>query len=134
MASLGLTVCRSLISYCDSWKTFDEQIASIWRRADDLKSSLMSLQGLLTKFDSRYEVAVSKVEESLMSCIVCTQELEKMLNICRHKTLPSGMRNAFRKNRQRALFPLREATLKKIQDEVGRLLQNLQISLQILQL
>jgi hypothetical protein len=47
IASLGIQVCQGLLSYYDSWKSYDSDISSTYNTISDLSKTLILLKTTL---------------------------------------------------------------------------------------
>lgn len=66
VASLGIQVCQSLLSYCVDYKSYDDTVGSLCRKIEGLRSTLEICEEALQKpglTTSRASANVTKVYE-----------------------------------------------------------------------
>ena len=132
IVSLGLTVCQSLVSYYDSWKSHDEQVKEAVARIEELENVLDVLSGRLARLPSNHEVS-SQVQTLTVSCKASMKKLEDIFEECRKTGNPSTLKEKIQAQRRKALFPFKKDTLESIKATSRDIIGVLNIALQTLQ-
>ncbi|KAK4224314.1 ankyrin repeat-containing domain protein [Podospora fimiseda] len=122
--SLGLTVCKGLISYYESWKDADSEIKTTLDSIQDLDRILSLLESTLMKNDKVNEKARLQTFQTLASCSRGIVTLEKKLQKIQGHNSGSQW--------QRTLYPFKKSTLAKLQEIVDDLRGNLQLAVEVL--
>ena len=132
IVSLGLTVCQSLVSYYDLWKSHDKQVKEAVTRIEELENVLDVLSGRLARLPSDYE-ASSQVQTLTVSCKASMKKLEDIFEECCKAGNPSTLKKKFQAQRRKALFPFKKDTLESIKATSRDVIGVLNIALQTLQ-
>jgi hypothetical protein len=132
--SLALQVLKELHSYYTKFKSHDEDIATITTRLDHLHVILRVLERPVQRLD--YDDNDPLTEE-LWSCVAECLKGVKKLQLYRDKCYKNRYaeeRLSIQDIKNRVAYPFRKGTLEDIQKVLDRLLQNLQLILQALDL
>ena len=132
IVSLGLTVCQSLVSYYDSWKSHDEQVKEAVMRIGELENVLDVLSGRLARLPSYHEVS-SQVETLAVSCKASMKKLGDIFEECRKAGTPSTLKEKIQAQGRKALFPFKKDTLESIKATSRDIISVLNIALETLQ-
>lgn len=65
VVSIGLQVCSEIVSYCQAWRGFDEDIRNFSQKADGLRIPLVVLRGLLASSPGTDVATATDIEEKL---------------------------------------------------------------------
>jgi hypothetical protein len=134
VVSLGLTVCQSLISYYGSWRAYDEEISSVTRKAEGLKTTLEALQNPLRKLESANAMEILEVHKGILACAETLHKLRKTAEKCKAIRPPSAFKPNFQALGKRTLYPFRRDTLLWLKDTLEGLQNNLNTAILVLQL
>ena len=132
--SLSIQVCQGLVSYYDSWKSYEETLFHNDIRLAELEISLEMLKNSLTKLDPANDVATQHVNKTIMSCRDGMEELKKVLDKCRLVQVPKGFTKQPKDHGRKAVFPFKKDTLNTLKLTVTELQGNVDSAMQVLQL
>ncbi|KAL9120795.1 MAG: hypothetical protein Q9187_002651 [Circinaria calcarea] len=132
--SLSIQVCQGLVSYYDSWKSYEETLSHNDIRLDQLEMSLEILKSSLSRLDPANVVAAQHVNDIMVSCKDGTDNLKKILDKCRLVQHPKGLREQLKDFGRKALFPFKKDTLKSLKTTVTELQGNIDSAMQVLEL
>jgi hypothetical protein len=132
IASLGIQVCRGLLDYYDSWKSYDSDVSSTYDAISDLSKTLILLKTTLQQQTD--EERVGRVRTCVKDCEDALLELEKKRNSLQKYGQPEGLRQKMRAGLQRTWYPFRKETLKALEASVTNVQECLKLALQVLQL
>lgn len=121
--SFGLQVCGEIVSYCQAWRGFDEDIQNFARKADGLRTPLEVLRRLLGNSESTDVTSSKDIEEKL-------QQIERVIKRLKESTdrftkRGSGDAAAIRAQFKKATYPFRRNGLHDMSSD----LDHLQLSL-----
>ncbi len=134
VASLGITVCNSLLQYYGSWKDRDSTLNTMYSQLESLGNTFALLERTLNEHNRNIDPAMAiRMRECVESCRGGVLKLEKKLLKVR-KTSGLGPIGAFQDAKRRALFPFKESTLVKMKEIVVDLRDDLAIALGVLQM
>ncbi|KAJ5370081.1 uncharacterized protein N7496_006173 [Penicillium cataractarum] len=123
VVSLGLQVCGEIVSYCQAWKGFDEDIRNFSQKADGLRIPLEVLRGLLANSQETDVTTAADIEDKL-------QHIERVITRLKNATKQfasraSGETAAIRAQFKKATYPFRKNSLREMSSD----LDSLQLSL-----
>lgn len=133
IASLGIQVCQSLLSYYDEWKDYHSDIRDTSSCIEDLGKTFAKLKVLLQD-PGRNDEESRAATIRLQSCEDDLVRLQEKLVKLREHDRPNGLRQKTWAELQRAFYPLRASNLIKIRQLVASLTGNLSLTLQTLQI
>ncbi|KAF2271873.1 uncharacterized protein EI97DRAFT_242083 [Westerdykella ornata] len=137
--SLGLQVCKGLITYLDDVKGADEQIAEVEKRMEKLAAHLESVESVVQKM----EASAGRREKNAGWVMVCKDALEKTKSKFSVLTGEGGGTNGsgsgkttfsvrMKTWKKRLLFPLKQGDFKFCKEVIGSIQQDLNTALAIL--
>ena len=133
--SLGIQVTQTLVNFYNSYKDQNSDLVHTVERLDDLLDVFQCLRKALSDrhFQTDERSLVQSIERSIKSCDEMIQELQ---DEC-HKftqTSSKGIRAAVKTTGRRAIYPFRQSTLQKLDEDIGEIRANLSSALEVLQL
>jgi hypothetical protein len=102
IASLGIQVCEGLLSYYDTWKSYDSDISSTYNAITDLSKTLTKLKTTLQQETDKE--GVGRVRTCVNSCEDALLELEKRRYSLQKYGQPEGLRQKMRAGLQRTWY------------------------------
>ena len=132
--SLGLQVCRGLVSYYEAYQGQDEKVADILRDISALNSSLKAIQRCLSKLSSRQLETIAQAGDSVIDCAAVVKRLERLLAECHRTTIPPDFKERMQLLARKVAFPFRQSTIKDLKDTVKGLQINVVVALQNLEM
>lgn len=133
--SLGIQVCQGLVSYCNAWKSYDEDISNAAEKLTGLRLTLETLRDILPKVESSNSSALpvlQAVYRQISSSNIGLDSLHAALTRFQSYGSPTSFRESLRKFKQQSLFPFKKDSLKELQDTVTGLQANLGSAVQVL--
>jgi len=91
VVSLGLQVCRGLVDYYDSWKSYSEDIAATHGYLKGLQKALGLLKESLKSHPPPANLEAA-AKESIAACEEGVGRLEKKLRKVEHTSKSSGLK------------------------------------------
>ena len=135
VVSLGLFLCKELVSYYRSWSSQNQDVQDIISRIEQLANILEILKGSLNRLsESGYAAALSQVESSVLSCSNAMTKLQETLEKCHRNPKPDSPVDMFIVQTKRLLFPFRKDTLENLKSTGREFRENLTLALSVLQL
>lgn len=132
--SLGIQVCQGLVSYYEKWKSFDDDIAHLHARIDELRITLKNLEHTLPKFKNSHANIIVDVEKKISSSFNGIRKLEEVLIKCRSSVSANITHQKGYTLVQRTFYPFKKATLVELSNNVTNLEHSLKTSLHSLTL
>jgi len=132
IASLGIQVCQGLLSYYDSWKSYDSDISSTYNAISDLSKTLVLLKTTLRQQVD--EERAGRVTTCMKDCEDALLELEEKRCSLQKYGQPEGLRQKMRSGLQRSWYPFRKEILEALKATVSSVQGRLKLALQVLQL
>ncbi|KAL4738832.1 hypothetical protein BDV11DRAFT_215708 [Aspergillus similis] len=137
--SLGLTVSQGFLAYYGPYQSFHEEIEMVTTRMEALKGMLEIIQTLITESNKLKCPSVAQstqiASNIILSCEIALQKLQGMLDSCCASTPPKRLAMAeVKAHVNRLLYPFRRQTLMSLIESVSWLQDNLNTSLQMLQI
>lgn len=126
--SLGLTVCKDLLKYYQSWKDSDDDVARTSKFLEQSIKSLQLLENVLEE-DGLGDGFVDLVDEHIASCQSSIQRLKKRYDKITSTSNSGDYRDRIQLQQQRALYPFKESTLAKLREDLTDLGGNLTFAL-----
>ena len=135
IVSFSIQLTHGLLKYYGSWKDQDNVVNDMYISLDNLSRSLTALDKALqppVRFD---ESVIDIVKENINTMHGTMRKLGDELRKVRDAELPKvGVRAAMRRHVRRALYPFKEETLRKIQEDVSEAQHNLNLALEVLEM
>jgi hypothetical protein len=132
IASLGIQVCQGLLSYYDTWKSYDSDISSTYDAVTDLSKTLTILKTTLQEEVDRERVG--QVDTCVKGCEDALLKLDEKRRSLQEYSRPEGLRQKMRSGLQRFWYPFRRQTLAALKGSVTDVQERLKLALQVLQL
>lgn len=132
IVSFGIQVCQGLVTYCESWKSADDDIAHALKKINALENTLELLQHVLSNLSHFSANIVNDVNKSIVFCASGIRRLEAFLDKCHSSAPPNSVKGKAHRFTQKTLYPFKKATLQDLIVNVTDLQNNLQTSLQLL--
>jgi hypothetical protein len=135
IASFGIQITQSLLKYYGSWKDYDSDVSSLNASLDILERNLNLLSETIQTHDAKALKVKGDAKENISRVDEAIKKLAVELRALQGTEPPNlGVRAAMRRHVRRALYPLKEETLVKIQRAVSEALTNLSLILHALQM
>jgi hypothetical protein len=134
VVSLGIQVFHGLISYYESWKSYEQDIGRTHNALAVNLNTLEALQNAFSKTTSAPFHAQAHAEEIILSCRSGIQSLQKKLEKIQPCQIPDSSWSKIQSHGRRAFYPFRESTLSKLREIVADLRDDLTLALQVLQM
>ncbi|PLN78681.1 hypothetical protein BDW42DRAFT_201995 [Aspergillus taichungensis] len=137
--SLGLTVCQGFLAYYGPYKSFHEEINIVTTRMEALKCILKVVQNLISEINMLNVPSIAQsiqvANDTILFCQDVLLKLHGILNKC-YASVPSGRLAASELKAQvkRVLYPFQRQTLMSLVENVSWLQDNLNTSLQMMQI
>lgn len=137
--SLGLTACQGFLAYYGPYKSFHEEIKDVTTQMEALICILKALQNLIAKASILNVPSMAEstqiANSTIVSCQSALQRLHKTLDRCYASRRSGILATAeLKAHVNRSLYPFRRETLISLIENVSWLRDNLNISLQMLQM
>jgi hypothetical protein len=130
--SLGIQTCQGLVSYCEKWKSFDDDIAHLQIQIDELRKTLENLDHILQKFQNSNVAILKDVEMKIVSANDGIRNLKAVLDKCHASGSPNSVQGKANKLWKHASYIFKKTTLQELKSNVTDLHYNLNTSLQTL--
>lgn len=132
--SIGLQVCKGLLEYYSSWKSFDEDISALYAKTEGLARILIVLDATVQN-PKLSQDAVKVIQDQMSTCAVSLKKLEKTFEKVKERnTRGHSMLDKVKAQGRRAFYPFKESTIAKLKENVSGILEDLQVAIQTLQL
>ena len=133
LLSLGIEVCKGLLSYYRSWRSSESDVGGMYASIEALAKTLLLLQSVVQKGAFGRPV-VENVEESILLAEDGIRSLSKKLDKIK---LHPGEKDSWVEKRKiplrKAIYPFKKSVLVKLQELANDLRDDLTLSLDILQ-
>ena len=133
VVSLGIQVCQGLLSYYSDYKSYDDDISSLCRKVEDLRSTLDICADILQKPGLTASKASANVAKNMGACKDGLDSLQKSLDSCKKVPKTQGLKGNFHNCGQRTLYPFKKPNVLQLQSIVVELQENLHTALLALQ-
>ena len=133
--SFGIQVTQVLVDYYSSYKHQDSNVGNAYERLDDLLSIFQTLQQTLASRQFRLDEqdVIKTIESPILQCERLLAELQAELQHFQQQP-GHGVISAARTVGRRLIYPFRQSTLQKLDEDVGEIRANLTVALNVLQL
>ncbi|KAJ5510374.1 hypothetical protein N7453_002477 [Penicillium expansum] len=131
--SLGIEVTKSLVEFYSSYKGQTAALAKITLNLENLLGILRSLDDALQNRQPQTDALVQEIEKVANGCREIIEELRDECQKFQEHTTPS-LKARIQLVGRRATYPFRESTLKKLEEDIGEIRENLSLALNVLQL
>ncbi|EON65785.1 hypothetical protein W97_05024 [Coniosporium apollinis CBS 100218] len=124
VVSLGLQVCKGLVDYYDSWKSYSGDIAATHGYLEGLQKALGLLKESLKSHPPPANLEAA-ANESIAACKEGVGRLENKLRKVEQTSKSRGLKGKMQAQTLRAFYPFKESTLAKLKEVVQDLQSNL---------
>ena len=135
LISLGIQTSQSLVNFYNSYKYRDSKLTGITERLEDLREVFQSLEKTLLDrhFLTEERALVGRIEMSINSCKELIQELE---DECQRfgSASSAGIKAVVKVAGRRMIYPFRQSTLQKLDEDISEIRLNLAFALETLSL
>jgi len=133
VASLGIQVCQGLLSYYETWKDYDSDVAATYDMIADLQQTFDLLKSALNDplLDAKKAERVESCVQSARNALV---KLEAKALKVREYEQPTGFSQKIFREVQRLKYPFAAKTLEKLKTAVGDVQSRLQLAVQVVAL
>ena len=134
LISLGIQVTQSLVDFYNAYKNRDSDLVHTTQTLESLLDIFQCLRETLSdrSFQADEESLISNIETSIKNCDELIQELQDECQ--KFSKTPNGIKTAVRVAGRRAIYPFRQSTLQKLDENIGEIRANLSSALDVLQL
>lgn len=133
VVSLGIQVCQGLLSYYSDYKSYDDDIGSLCRKVEDLRSTLEICAEILQTPGLITSKASANVVKNMGACKDGLNSLQKTLGSCKNVPGTQGLKGNTYKYGQRILYPFKKSNVLQLQSTVSELQENFHTALLALQ-
>ena len=133
VVSLGIQVCQGLLSYYSDYKSYDDDVGSLCRKVEDLRSTLEICAEILQKPGLITSKASANVANNMGTCRDGLDSLQKKLDSCKKVPRPQGLKGNIYNYGQRTLYPFKKPNVLQLQSTVVELQDNFHTALLALQ-
>ncbi|KAK3173425.1 hypothetical protein OEA41_006754 [Lepraria neglecta] len=135
LVSLGIEVTQSLVDFYNAYKKRDSDLVGMIERLESLLDIFQCLEKTLLdrNFQADEQGLIKRIETLIKNCDELIQELR---DECQKfsKASSNGIKAAVRVAGHRAIYPFRQSTLQKLDEDIGEIRANLSSALDVLQL
>lgn len=135
LISLGIQVTQSLVDFYISYKHQDSELVGTIEKLDSLLIVLKFFERTLSdrKFQADEKSLIKNIETSIENCDELIHELQ---GECQKfsKATSNGIKGVVKVAGHRVIYPFRQSTLQKLDEDISELPGNLSIALDVLQL
>jgi ankyrin repeat domain-containing protein 50 len=135
LISLGIQVTESLVKFYTSYKSQDADVARTTENLENLLSSFKFLSSALQNRTFRPDERdlIRNIESSIHKCDDLIQELKEECEKF-DKASVIGIKGTIKVAGRRAMYPFRQSTLQKLDEDISEIRGNLSLALEVLQL
>ena len=133
VVSLGIQVCQGLLSYYSDYKSYDDDVSSLCRKVEDLRSTLEICADVLQKPGLTASKASANVAKNMGACKDSLDSLQNSLDSCQKNPRPQGLKGNICNYGQRTSYPFKKSNVLQLQSTVVGLQENLHTALLALQ-
>lgn len=133
LLSAGISVCKGLLEYYNSWKDAEDGVLRMYKSIEALTKTLVLIESSIQHKSFNRDVVV-RVEESIASTQRGLESLSKKLDKIKVFPQQEGWREKTKAQFRRAVFPFKESTLVKLKELGNELRDELSIALEALQM
>ncbi|KAH7130138.1 hypothetical protein B0J11DRAFT_245091 [Dendryphion nanum] len=132
VVSLGIQVCKGLISYYTQFRNAGEDIKDVVISIEGLQATLKTLELVKTRTVDPNNAISKQAEKAMKDCNDGLNRLDTMRRKCLDIKLAGNLQDKIKHAKNRLFWPFRKDTLNDIQNVVDRLQENLQLAVQLL--
>jgi hypothetical protein len=134
VTSLGIQLCQTVIKYYSRFRSFDDDISAVVKRAEVLESTLEALESVRVKMDVRHGHVSKHLQSAMNACAVSMEALNAMAQKCGETALPHSSKDTRRILEKRLLWPFKQNTLTNLRTALDELQANVQLAVQVVDL
>lgn len=127
--SVGIQACQVIVSYCQAWRGYDEDIQSIARKADGLRTPLRVLRKMIEDTEKVNPEIASDLKEKTMSIQRAVTRLKTTTD--RYGPTLSPEASRLRSQFKKAAYPFRKQTLHDMANDLDSIRTVLHTTLQV---
>ena len=135
LISLGIQVTQSLVDFYNAYKNRVSNLADTTEKLESLLDIFQCLEKTLSdrSFQADEQKLISSIEASVKKCDELIQELQYECQ--KFNKIPSqGLEAALKVAGRRMLYPFRQSTLQKLDEDISEIRAHLSFTLDVLQL
>ena len=136
LISLGIQVTQSLVDFYTSYKHQDSELASTIEKLDSLLIILESLEKALSnrQFQEDERSMIKNIETSIKNCDELIHDLQAECQKFKKRSPSNGIKAVTKVAGYRAVYPFRQSTLQKLDEDIGEIRARLSFAVETLQL
>lgn len=133
LVSLGIEVCKGLLTYYQSWRTAESDVAGMYTSIETLAKTLILLESVIKDrvFDQQI---VKNVEKSILATATGLTSLKKKLDKIKFSHQEDNWTEKAKGSFRRAIYPLKQSVLVKLKELANELRDDLALALSVLQM
>lgn len=117
--SLGLTACKSIISFYETYKDQDEETNGLVRKSEELRIVLEALKGHLPQLEHSHPELVKSITTSIDFFVKSLDSLDPAVAKCRKSKDSGDVIERLRTSLSRAAYPFRRDTILNLNRRVN---------------
>jgi outer membrane murein-binding lipoprotein Lpp len=133
--SLTLQVLQGLKTYYTQFAAYHNEITAVVKRIEQVQDNVQLLENVVARLGRNEDALAAAVQANIATCRDAVSRLQMYQKKCGE---PDHQVDSIKRRavliKRRAVFPFRKDTLEDIQRLLDRLLENLQVIMQALQL
>ncbi|KAJ5472932.1 hypothetical protein N7530_006933 [Penicillium desertorum] len=133
LLSLGIQVTKSLVDFYSAYKDQTPALAKITLNLENLLGILQALDDARQHGQPQMDALVKEIDKAAVGCREIIEELSEECQKFQKDTA-LGLKARIQLVGRRATYPFRESTLKKLEEDIGEIRENLSLALNVLQL
>lgn len=135
LLSLAITLCKSLVGYCQDWASQDGEVQHAAQQLTDLQHTLRLFEGPISQLHSGSTATAAAHLSMLKSHLEeGGRKLQAILDSCQTGQATSGIKEKIQRNAKKALYPFKKPKIEEIKHAVDELRANLALANDGLQL
>ncbi|OQE24172.1 hypothetical protein PENFLA_c010G02274 [Penicillium flavigenum] len=133
LLSLGIQVTKSLVDFYSAYKDQTPALAKVTLNLENLLGILQALDDARKNGEPQTDALIQEIDKATVGC---REILEELREECQkfQKDTALGLKARIQLVGRRATYPFRESTLKKLEEDIGEIRENLSLALNVLQL
>ena len=133
LVSLGIEVCKGLLTYYQSWRTAVSDVAGMYTSIETLAKTLILLESVIKNgvFDQQI---VKNVEKSILATATGLTSLKKKLDKIKFSNQEDKWTEKTRGSFRRVIYPLKQSVLVKLKELANELRDDLALAMSVLQM
>ena len=133
LVSLSIEVCKGLLTYYQTWRAAEDDVAGMYTSVETLTKTLILLDTVIKnkKLDRHI---VENVENSIAATETGIASLRKKLDKIKLQRKQDGWTEKTKTSMRRAIYPLKQSVLVKLKELANDLRDDLTLALEALQM